>query len=206
MAKLIIQGRNIEVTEAIRSHVQQKLGRAIDSFQDVAKKVEVNLSVPQDVKGPPQQISEVTVYASGTVIRAAENHESLYASIDLVSDKIARQLKRYREKLQKRSQRKPAHKTIPTEDIANEEAPFSADLMQGRSPLLPEKVVRNKFFSMPPMTIQEALDNLQLVDHDFYVFQNKQTGKINVIYERNHGGYGVIQPHKTTTVEDEASS
>lgn len=201
MTKPIIQGRNIEITDAICSHVQQKLGKVIDSFQDIASKVDVNLSVPRDVKGPPQQISEVTVYASGTVIRAAENHENLYASIDLVADKLARQLKRYKDKIQGRSQRKPAHKTMPTEDVASEEAPFSADLIQGRSPELPETVVRSKFFSMPPMTIQEALDNLQLVDHDFYVFQNAQTGKINVIYERNHGGYGVIQPHKTTAAK-----
>ena len=199
MTKLVIQGRNIEITDAIHGHVQQKLGKVMDNFQDIASKINVNLSAPLNVKGPSRQISEVTVYAKGTVIRAEEKHENLYASIDLVADKLGRQLKRYKNRLQRRSERKPDHKTTEIDNVLSEDIAFSGNLIQMRSPKLPENVVRNKFFAMPPMTIQEALDNLQLVDHDFYVFQNAQTGKINVIYERNHGGYGVIQPHKTAT-------
>ncbi|MFN7659627.1 MAG: HPF/RaiA family ribosome-associated protein, partial [Dolichospermum sp.] len=112
----------------------------------------------------------------------------LYASIDLVADKIARQLRKYKEKRQD-------HKTQPistNEAVAPETV--AADLIGDRSAELPQEVVRTKYFSMPPMTVAEAQEQLQMVGHDFYMFHNAETGEINVIYERNHGGYGVIQP------------
>jgi len=74
------------------------------------------------------------------------------------------------------------------------EPPLVSDLIGDRTPELPSEVVRTKYFAMPPMSIEAALEQLQLVGHDFYMFRNAQTGEINVIYERNHGGYGVIQP------------
>ncbi|MBE9078249.1 ribosome-associated translation inhibitor RaiA [Romeria aff. gracilis LEGE 07310] len=185
--RLVIQGKNIEVTDAIHDYVHQKVGRVIDHFAHRVKNVDVNLSVPRKLRGQPQQIAEVTVYAEGATIRAEEKHESLYASIDLVADKLARQLQKYKDKLQQR----PA-KAAPGN--AFEQAPLSADMIRDREPELPPKVVRNKFFAMPPMTVEEALDNLQLVGHDFYMFHNSETGEINVIYERNHGGYGILQP------------
>lgn len=199
MTKFAIQGRNLEITEAVRDYAQQKLGKVINNFQEFATKVDVNLSVPRNVKGPTRQTSEVTVYASGTVIRAEEKHENLYASIDLVADKLNRQLKRYKDKVQGRSQRKSGKDAALAERLAadmTDDSLLPIDLTEGRTPELPATVVRSKFFAMPPMSIQDALDNLQLIDHDFYMFCNEQTGEINVIYERNHGGYGVIQPHK----------
>lgn len=196
MTKFVIKGRNLEITDAIHNHVHQKLGKVINHYQDLATKVDVNLSVPRNLKGPAQQISEVTVYANGTVIRAEENHENLYASIDLVADKLTRQLKRYKERMQHRAQRKQAQKEVTLPSPAEDSPLLPTELAEGRTPELPQAVVRSKFFAMPPMTVQEALDNLQLIDHDFYMFCNSDTGEINVIYERNHGGYGVIQPHK----------
>ncbi len=184
----VIQGKDLKVTEAINDYVRQKIGKALAYHQDIATKVDVKLSAPMQSKKLPQQSAEVTVHASGTVIRAAEKHENLYASIDLVTDKLTRQLQKYKTKKQRRAQ--------PRENLSNDlnHSVSPVELTQERSPELPPKVVRNKFFMMPPMSIEEALDNLQLVDHDFYMFRNVKTGEINVIYERNHGGYGVIQP------------
>ncbi len=187
--KLLIQGNNITVTDAIHDYVEQKLEKAVKHFQNMTTKVDVHLSVARNARINDKHKAEVTVYANGTIIRAQEGSENLYASIDLVSDKIARQLRKYKEK----HLYKKTHAQVKTSDIV-EEAPVTEDLVGDRAPELPEEVVRVKYFAMPPMSVEEALEQLQLVDHDFYMFRNKDTDEINVIYIRNHGGYGVIQP------------
>ena len=187
--KLLIQGNNITVTDSIHDYVQQKLEKAVKHFQNITTKVDVHLSVARNSRINDKHKAEVTVYANGTVIRAQEGSENLYASIDMVSDKIARQLRKYKEK----QLAKKNHAQVKAGDIVEEE-PVTTDLIGDRAPELPSEVVRMKYFAMPPMSVQEALEQLQLVDHDFYMFLNKETSEINVIYIRNHGGYGVIQP------------
>ncbi|MDJ0588673.1 MAG: ribosome-associated translation inhibitor RaiA [Pleurocapsa sp. MO_226.B13] len=188
--KLLIQGNNIAVTESIHDYVEQKLEKAVKHFQNITSKVDVHLSVARNSRIERKHKAEVTVFANGTVIRAQEGSENLYASIDMVADKIARQLRKYKEK----NLDKKAHANIRQEAIIEEGVVETEELNSDRAPELPTEVVRNKYFAMPPMTIEEALAQLQLVDHDFYMFNNKDTGEINVIYIRNHGGYGVIQP------------
>lgn len=187
--KLVIQGKNIEVTDAIREYVHQKIEKAVNHFQNLTTEVDVHLSVARNPRINPKQAAEVTIYANGSVIRAEESSENLYASIDLVADKIARQLRKYKEKRQDKKTNAQSKTSFETA-----EQPVVSDLIGDRSPELPTEVVRTKYFAMPPMTIEEALEQLQLVGHDFYMFCNAETGEINVIYERNHGGYGVIQP------------
>ena len=96
--KLLIQGNNITVTDAIHDYVAQKLEKAVKHFQALTTKVDVHLSVARNARITDKHKAEVTVYANGTVIRAQEGSENLYASIDLVADKIARQLRKYKEK------------------------------------------------------------------------------------------------------------
>ncbi len=194
--KLLIQGNNIEVTESIHDYVEEKLEKAVKHFQNLATKIDVHLSVARNARISNKHKAEVTVYANGTVIRAQENSESLYASIDLVSDKISRQLRKYKE----RQLGKKTHAHEKTTDLV-EEAPVEESLIGDRQVELPSEVVRMKYFAMPTMTINEALEQLQLVDHDFYMFRNKETNEINVIYIRNHGGFGVIQPRHTNSEE-----
>ncbi|BAY64726.1 SSU ribosomal protein S30P / sigma 54 modulation protein [Calothrix brevissima NIES-22] len=214
--KLVIHGKNIEITDAIRDYVHQKIEKAVNHFQNITNEVDVHLSVARNPRiASNKQAAEVTIYANGNVIRAEESSENLYASIDLVADKIARQLRKYKE-------RKQDKKTQPTNEVVVAE-PVVGDLIGDRTPELPSEVVRTKYFSMPPMTVAEALEQLQLVGHDFYMFLNSDTNEINVIYERNHGGYGVIQPrhnnahtnghskngktaHANTTVEKASAS
>jgi putative sigma-54 modulation protein len=187
--KFVIHGKNIEITEAIREYVHQKLEKAVSHFQNITSEVDVHLSVARNPRVSSKQTAEVTLYANGTVIRAQEGSENLYASIDMVADKIARKLRKYKEKrLDKKSN---GH--VKTSEVVEQEA-VTSDLIGDRTPELPEEVVRTKYFAMPPMAIAEALEQLQLVDHDFYMFRNSETGEINVAYQRNHGGFGVIQP------------
>jgi putative sigma-54 modulation protein len=186
--KLVIQGKNIDITDAIREYVHQKIEKAVSHFQSYTTEVDVHLSVARNPRINPKQTAEVTIYANGTVVRAEESSENLYASIDLVANKIARQLRKYKEKIQRKT-RAP----IKTADVLPA-INVSDELVADRSVQLPEEVVRTKYFAMPPMTVDEALEQLQLVDHDFYMFRNADTDEINVIYERNHGGYGLLQP------------
>ncbi|PMB15099.1 ribosome hibernation-promoting factor, HPF/YfiA family [Fischerella thermalis] len=189
--KLVIHGKNIEITDAIREYVHQKIEKAVSHFQNITNEVDVHLSVARNPRINPKQAAEVTIYANGNVIRAEESSENLYASIDLVADKIARQLRKYKE----RRHDKKTHAQTSIEGVVQQTV--VTDLIGNRAPELPEEVVRTKYFAMPPMTVTEALEQLQLVGHDFYMFRNSETGEINVIYERNHGGYGVIQPRNS---------
>lgn len=185
--KLVIHSKNIEITDAIREYVHQKIEKAASHFQSITNEVDVHLSVARNPRINTRQAAEVTIYANGSVIRAEESSENLYASIDLVADKIARQLRKYKERRQDQKTHAQAAEVVVAESVVT-------DLIGDRTPELPNEVVRTKYFSMPPMTLAEALEQLQLVGHDFYMFRNSETGEINVIYERNHGGYGVIHP------------
>lgn len=188
--KLVIQGKNIEITDAIREYVNNKIEKAVTHFQNITTEVDVHLSVARNPRINSKQTAEVTLYLNGAVVRAEESSENLYASIDLVADKIARKLRKYKEKRQEKS--KTAVKTAETLP----DQPIVTNLIPDREAELPPQVVRTKYFAMPPMTVQDALEQLELIDHDFYMFLNAETNEINVVYERNHGGYGVIQPRR----------
>ena len=192
LMKLLIHGRNLDVTPAIREYTETKLTRAITNHEGLVKEADVHLSVARN-PSVPQQIVEVTMYANGTVIRAQEKSENLYASIDLVASKLTRQLNRYKERLLD-SQQGPVHRSARDEELgAASLPPPGASLTDGLQPELPSPGVRRKYFDMPPMSLDDALHQLDLIDHDFYVFRDKETNQLQVAYRRNHGGFGVIQ-------------
>ena len=191
--KLLIHGRNLEITPALRDYTQTKLERATSHFGDAVREADVHLSVARNPR-VPQQTAEVTVFANGTVIRAQERSENLYASIDLAAGKLARQLRRWKER---HSDHHHSHghsaSHTPSTDAVNDASPVEASLLQGREAELPDPGVRRKYFAMPPMGLEEARRQLDLIDHDFYLFREKESDQLQVIYRRNHGGYGVIQ-------------
>ena len=187
--KLLIHGRNLDVTPALREYTETKLERAIHHFDDLVKEADVHLSVARNPR-VPQQTAEVTVFANGTVIRAQERSENLYASIDLVANKLARQLRRFKER-----QSDHGHRATPTaaNDVLLTERPTEDSLLEGKEAQLPSPGVRRKYFAMPAMSLDEARHQLEVIDHDFYLFRDKESGELQVIYHRNHGGFGVIQ-------------
>ena len=191
--KLLIHGRNLELTPALREYTQSKLERAVQHFDDMVKEADVHLSVARN-PSVPQQTAEVTVFANGTVIRAQERSENLYASIDLVASKLSRQLRRYKER-HSDHHHSPGHRAsvTPTTEAVIEEAPVDGSLLDGKEAHLPNPGVRRKYFPKPPMSVDAARHQLDLIDHDFYLFREDVSGELQVIYRRNHGGYGVIQ-------------
>ena len=190
--KLLIHGRNLELTPSLRDYTKTKIDKATHNFHEMVQEADVHLSVARNPR-VPQQTAEVTVFANGTVIRAQERSENLYASIDLVANKLARQLRKYKE----RHNSHHVHNNKSTKSIQSEETQdyYSSDnpLIEGKEPHLPSPGVRRKYFEMLPMSIEAARNQLDLIDHEFYLFREEESSDLRVIYKRNHGGYGVIQ-------------
>ncbi len=190
--KLLIHGRNLELTPSLRDYTKTKIDKATHNFQELVQEADVHLSVARNPR-VPQQTAEVTVFANGTVIRAEERSENLYASIDLVANKLARQLRKYKERHNSHN----VHNNQSTKSVQNEETQNHASsdlpLIAGKEPHLPSPGVRRKYFEMEPMSIEKARVQLDLIDHDFYLFREEEGSQLQVIYKRNHGGYGLIQ-------------
>lgn len=193
--KLVLQSKNIEITDAIRDYVNQKIEKAVSHFEHITTGVDINLSVAKNPRIAAAQVAEVTIYANGTVIRAEEASEHLYASIDLVADKISRKLRKYKERNLTKKERTETGKDLG-EELDLELLDYN--LTDNRSATLPAEVVRTKYFALAALSIEEAVAQLQLVDHDFYMYRSAETGEVNVVYRRNHGGFGVIQPRPGT--------
>ena len=191
--KILIHGKNLELTGALKEYTEAKIEKATHHYKDIVKEADIHLSIEKNPR-VSFQTAEVTIFANGTVIRAEEKTENLYSSIDLVSNKLCRKLRKYKER---------NNKTIHNNQIKNKETfPFEttesrfldkALLKEGIEASLPKPSIKNKYFEMNPISSDEARKQLDLIDHDFYVFRNKKNNELQVIYKRNHGGYGLIQ-------------
>ena len=192
--KLLIHGRNLELTSSIQEYTETKLLKAMQHYEGVVKEADVHLSISKSKK-INTQVAEVTVFANGTIIRAEERSENLYSSIDLVADKISRQLKKYKERHKDHyhSDGHKASKTLDTDSVCKD-LPISKSLTDGKEVKLPDSGFKNKYFDIVPLSDIEAKKQLSLIDHDFYLFKDIKTNKLKVIYKRFHGGYGIIQP------------
>ncbi|XP_021763081.1 ribosome-binding factor PSRP1, chloroplastic [Chenopodium quinoa] len=204
--KLILQGRNLELSDNVRSYVEEKVGKAVTKHSHLVREVDVRLSARggQLGKGPKLRRCEVTLFTKRHgVIRAEEDAESLYGSIDLVSSIIQRKLRKVKDKVSDHGRhmkgfnrskvREPEPIRITREEILEEEMETAPPVSVEDDDFI-EEVVRTKYFDMPPLTVTEAVEQLENVDHDFYAFRNEETGQINILYKRKEGGYGLIVP------------
>ena len=190
-----VSGRKTTVTDALRAHVDGKIGEALKVFDIEPMTVDVVLRYEKNPSNPNPAIVEVTVRARGSVIRVAEHGADMYAAIDLSADKVTRQLRKFKTKVvDNRQGGASAADVAPVERVED-----LADL------LLPEEdddlLVREKVIDVTPMTEEQALVQTDLLGHDFYVFENATTGLINVVYHRKNGGYGIIKPRIETLDE-----
>ena len=191
--KILIHGKNLELTGALKEYTEAKIEKATHHYKDIVKEADIHLSIEKNPR-VSFQTAEVTIFANGTIIRAEEKTENLYSSIDLVSNKLCRKLRKYKERNNKtiHNNQFKHRESFPSE---NTESSFldEALLKEGIEASLPEPSIKNKYFEMNPISSEEARKQLDLIDHDFYVFRNKNNSELQVIYKRNHGGYGLIQ-------------
>lgn len=171
-----VTGKNIEVTDALKDVAVQKIQKLEKFFTP-----ETNANITMSVERKLQKI-EVTIPIKGSSIRAEEHDESMYAAIDLVVDKLERQLVRHRKKIIDRHRHSGYFKNdyLEYEDDDSDEQHI--------------KIVRSKRFALKPMDAEEACMELELLNHDFFVFRNSETEEVNVVYKRKNGAFGLIEP------------
>ncbi len=172
--KITVSGKNMVVTDALRNTVEKKLNKLEKYFNE---DVEVNSTVSVEKN---RHIFEVTIPFTRTILRAEEVTDDMYTSIDKAVDVLERQIRKHKTKLQKRYHNGG---TIKFENITQ--------LSQGENDL---KIVKTKKFAMKPMDEQEAVLQMELIGHSFFVFKNAETDEVNVVYRRKDGNYGLIEP------------
>ena len=176
--KYNIRGEKIEITDSIRKYIEEKVSR-IEKFFDNSEDVEVKVVVK--IKGTSQTI-EVTINAAGLTIRAEESHSDLYAAIDLVADKLERQIIKNKAKLRsKRSKFDNINLGIFEEEDNPEEE---------------NKIIRKKSINLKPMDEEEAELQMELLGHTFFIFRNVSTDTVCVLYKRKDGNYGLIDTNR----------
>ncbi len=169
--QLSVKGKNLEVTDAIRAYAEEKVGR-MERYLDQIVSGTVFLGVEKH-----RQLAEVTLRVRDLTIRAEESTDDLYTSIDLVAEKLERQIVRYKERIAAHVGRS-AGREEPAPRLTTEEP----------------RVVKTKRFAVKPTEVDEAILQMNLLGHSFYVFRNARTAEVNVVYRRRDGHYGLIEP------------
>lgn len=180
-----VRGENIEVTQAIRNYAEKKVAKLAKFFSDAPDATAyVNLKVYPDKTAK----AEVTIPLSFLVLRAEETTDDLYKSIDFVVDKLERQVRKYKTKINRKSREK-GFEGIP-EAAMVEAAPVIETERTGEPEL---EIVRSKRINLKPMDSEEAVLQMNMLGHDFFIFTDAETNEINIVYRRNDGRYGLIE-------------
>lgn len=179
--QLAISGKNLEVTDSLRAYVEKKIGR-LDRYLPNVTDARVELAVENTRAAKDSQIAQVTIRTRHAILRAEEASADMFASVDAVVEKMQRQADRYKGK---RWAKRGGEEAEPFGEPAAEEAVPEEQ---------PSRISRIKRFPMVPMDEEEAIDQMELLGHDFFVFFNINQNQINVVYKRRSGDYALIQP------------
>jgi len=175
--QIIITGKNLEITDRLRSYIEKKVNK-LDRFLPNVDEARVELSVQSAKSAQDRHVVQLTLRANSTILRAEERSADMQTSIDAVLDKMSRQMERYKGKRRRSRSRTQATAVEVDED----EAAAEGDL------------VRVKRFRTRPMDVEEAIEQMELLGHDFFLFFNVATNGFSVVYRRRDGGYGLILP------------
>lgn len=173
--KVIITSKNFNVSDHLKDIIDNKLEKLAKYFsEDIVANVMLSTEKGRDKV-------EATINAKGTIFRAEETSSDAYTAIDKVVDKLSSQMSRFKTKLQNKHK---DHKEFRFEDLPND-MEYTGDI----------KPVKIKNFELMPMSVDEAIMQMELVEHDFFVFLDTQTHSVNVVYKRNEEGYGLLETH-----------
>jgi putative sigma-54 modulation protein len=179
-----IRGENIEVTPALRDYCEKKVGK-LERYFDGTPNTDVHINLK--VYNNEQQV-EVTIPMTGLLLRAEETHEDMYAAIDLVVEKLERQMRKYKTKVNRKFRQDGGVKYM----FQNGDGVSSSVAVEDEEDDF--EVVRQKRFDLKPMDVEEAILQMDMLGHNFFVFSHAENGATNVVYKRRDGKYGLIAP------------
>jgi putative sigma-54 modulation protein len=181
--ELIIHGRNIEITPRLQSYIERKVGRLDRYLPDIAE-IRVDLADEKANRMGKNQVAQITLrHERGTILRAEERTADQFAAVDAVVDKMYRQIERYKGKRRRRE-------GVDNNNFAGYETAVQLDEDEFET----GNVIRRKQFSIEPMHEEEAIEQMELLGHDFFVFVNASTESVNVVYRRRDGNFGLLEP------------
>ncbi|SDL75216.1 ribosome hibernation-promoting factor, HPF/YfiA family [Halarsenatibacter silvermanii] len=197
--KVMIYGKNIDVTPSLKEYAEEKVGKLEKFFDKDPMEAQVTLEVDKE-----RHIVEITAHVGGLILRGEEETGDMYASIDGVMDKLERQVHKYKTKInrrlrEKRQQEQEEYRQKRTQQLMEDEKELMPEEVKTAAEDEEEdgfdpEIVRTKSFPVKPMHVKEAAMQMDLLDHDFFVFTNADTDEVNVVYRRNDGNYGLIEP------------
>ena len=188
-----VTGRNLDLTPALKEYLLDKLQRSQKHF-DHPLDIAALLSVAKNPSIADNQTAEVTIKVNGNVIRGEESTENMYASIDLVANKIERQLRKFKTRYFHRGDKAKLYELMEAIDVSPEIDSDEEVQKALHNDEIHPKIVRSKRFPLKPMLPEEACSHMDLLGHDFFMFVNSDTGHVNTVYHRRDKNYGLIEP------------
>jgi putative sigma-54 modulation protein len=185
--QLILKGKNVEITDWLREYVEKKVNK-LDRYLPDIHEARVELSVQKTRSSQDRQVAQLTVRSNGAILRAEERTDDMFAAIDAVVDKMHRQIARYKGKRIDRWQGQRLNRSEV------ELPPVDEEVLEELAEVQERRIVRVKRFAVSPMDEEEAVEQMELLGHDFFVFFNPNTGTLNVLYRRKDGNYGLLEP------------
>jgi len=179
MMKIMLRAKKLDITPALRDYVEKRVRKIEKYFDEAAIEAQVSLEVEKE-----RHIVEVTAEVDGILLRAEDETGDMYSSIDGVVDKLERQIRKYKTRLNRKLRQEA--------NVLKEERLKDFDKSEKDDDL--PKIVRTKRFAIKPMPVEEAAMQMDLIGHSFFVFQNADTEEVNVVYKRHDGNYGLIEP------------
>ncbi|MBM3710607.1 MAG: ribosome-associated translation inhibitor RaiA [Actinobacteria bacterium] len=177
--ELIIKGRNGKLADDVKARIEKKVKSKILKYFDKVIKIEVEITVEKNPKINFNNIAEITVFTGREIIRARDSAQDVYGAIDKATHKLERQIKKYRNKIIQRG-RKPVETKLEVEEDIDA--------------VIRKQIVKVKSFIIKPSTPEDAVLQMDLLGHDFFVFINSESGKTSVVYKRKDKKYGLIEP------------
>jgi len=186
--QLLLQGKNFVISDRIRAYVEKKIGK-LDRYLPGIEEARVEITQEKTKSAKDRNVVQITLRTNATILRAEERANGIYPCIDVVADKIYRQIARYKGKRVDRwhgqTNKRPAEEEMP---------PLEPEVLDTIAEENEHRIVKVKRFRVNPMSEQEAVEQMELLGHNFFIFYNANLGRINVVYRRADNDYGLLDP------------